>query len=129
MVRKGQWNDYENGKKKEEKEYGEFVRKAREFVCSQPAPPIYYYNTCPKEAKPNKNDPRALVVLQAVASKYCLICKVILLIMGVEALQNGSGGQASRHITDNCVPVGPSRKDSCTEKCGWKVAHSYQNPR
>ena len=64
MVRKGQWHDYENGKKKE---YGEFVRKAREFTYARPAPPIYR-NTTPKGGKPNKNDPRALVI--------CLLLKV-----------------------------------------------------
>ena len=64
MVRKGQWHDYENGKKKE---YGEFVRKAREFVYSQPEPSIYY-NRSPKGGKPNKNNPRALVI--------CLLLKI-----------------------------------------------------
>src|SRR2546426_6996826 len=64
MVRKGQWHDYENGKKKE---YGEFVRKAREFTYARPAPPIYR-NTTPKGGKPNKNDPRALVI--------CLLLKI-----------------------------------------------------
>ena len=64
MVRKGQWHDYENGKKKE---YGEFVRKAREFTYARPAPPIYR-NTTPKGGKPNNNDPRALVI--------CLLLKV-----------------------------------------------------
>lgn len=64
MVRKGQWHDYENGKKKE---YGEFVRKAREFAYAQPVPTIYY-NTTSKGGKPNKNDPRALVI--------CLLLKI-----------------------------------------------------
>jgi len=64
MVGKGQWHDYENGKKKE---YGEFVRKAREFTYARPAPPIYY-NTTKKGGKPNKNDPRALVI--------CLLLKM-----------------------------------------------------
>ncbi len=64
MVRKGQWHDYENGKKKE---YGEFVRKAREFTYARQAPPIYR-NTTPKGGKPNKNDPRALVI--------CLLLKI-----------------------------------------------------
>ena len=58
MVKKGQWHDYENGKKKE---YGEFGRKAKEFVYAQPEPSIYY-NTTPKGGKPNKNDARALVI-------------------------------------------------------------------
>jgi hypothetical protein len=64
MVKKGQWHDYENGKKKE---YGEFGRKAREFVYAQPEPSIYY-NTGPKGGKPNKNDARALVI--------CLLLKI-----------------------------------------------------
>ena len=38
MVKKGQWHDYEDGKKKE---YGEFVRKAREFAYARPAPPSH----------------------------------------------------------------------------------------
>jgi len=67
MVRKGQWHDYKNGKKKE---YGEFVRKAREFTYARPAPPIYR-NTTPKGGKPNKNDPRALVI--------CLLLKIWLI--------------------------------------------------
>jgi len=58
MVKKGQWHDYEDGKKKE---YGEFSRKAREFVYAQPEPAIYY-NGGPKGGKPNKNDARALVI-------------------------------------------------------------------
>ena len=58
MVKRGQWHDYENGKKKE---YGEFGRKAKEFVYAQPEPAIYY-NTTPKGGKPNKNDARALVI-------------------------------------------------------------------
>jgi hypothetical protein len=64
MVGKGRWHDYENGKKGE---YGEFVRKAREFVYSQPEPSIYY-NRSPKGGRPNKNDPRALVI--------CLLLKI-----------------------------------------------------
>ncbi len=64
MVRKGQWHDYENGKKKE---YGEFVRKARKFTRARPAP-LIYYNTSPKGGKPNKNDARALVI--------CLLLKI-----------------------------------------------------
>jgi hypothetical protein len=64
VVEKGQWHDYESGKKKE---YGEFVRKAREFVYAQPAPSIYY-NTTPEGGKPNKNDARALVI--------CLLLKI-----------------------------------------------------
>jgi len=35
MVTKGEWSDYENGKKKE---YGEFVRKARVSVYSFDSP-------------------------------------------------------------------------------------------
>jgi hypothetical protein len=58
MVKKGQWHDYEDGKKKE---YGEFGRKAREFVYAQPGPSIYY-NTTSKGGKPNKNDARAIVI-------------------------------------------------------------------
>ena len=64
MVKKGQWHDYENGKKKE---YGEFGRKAREFVYAQPEPSIYY-NKGRKGGKPNKNDARALVI--------CLLLKI-----------------------------------------------------
>ncbi len=64
MVKKGQWHDYENGKKKE---YGEFVRKGREFVYTQPAPPIYY-NATSKGGAPNKNDARAIVI--------CLLLKI-----------------------------------------------------
>ena len=64
MVRKGQWHDYENGKKKE---YGEFVRKAREFAYGRP-PPSIYYNTTGKGGAPNKNDARALLI--------CLLLKI-----------------------------------------------------
>ncbi|MGH9920508.1 MAG: hypothetical protein ACRD6W_16765 [Nitrososphaerales archaeon] len=64
MVARGQWHDYEEGKKKE---YGEFGRKARGFVYARPAPAIYY-NTGPKGGKPNKNDARALVI--------CLLLKI-----------------------------------------------------
>ena len=35
MIAKGQWSDYENGKKRE---YGEFMRRAREFVDAGEAP-------------------------------------------------------------------------------------------
>jgi len=35
MVRKGRWHDYENGKKKE---YGAFVRQAREFAYARERP-------------------------------------------------------------------------------------------
>lgn len=58
MVKKGQWHDYENGKKKE---YGEFVRKAREFAYARP-PPSIYHNTTRKGGAPNKNDARAIVI-------------------------------------------------------------------
>ena len=64
MVKKGQWRDYENGKKKE---YGEFVRKAKEFTYARPAPPIYR-NTTPRGGAPNKNDARAVVI--------CLLLKI-----------------------------------------------------
>src|SRR5438132_13347104 len=64
MVQKGEWHDYEYGKKKE---YGECGRKEREFVYAQPEPSIYY-NTTPKGGKPNKNDARALVI--------CLLLKI-----------------------------------------------------
>jgi hypothetical protein len=64
MVRKGQWHDYENGKKKE---YGEFVRKARGFIYSRPEPPIYH-NSSPRGGAPNKNDARAVVI--------CLLLKI-----------------------------------------------------
>ena len=56
MVRKGQWHDYENGKKKE---YGEFVRQTREFVYAREQP----WTPNPNDrGQPAKNDPRALVV-------------------------------------------------------------------
>ncbi len=64
MVRKGQWHDYENGKKKE---YGEFVRKGREFAYARP-PPSIYHNTTPRGGAPNKNDARAIVI--------CLLLKM-----------------------------------------------------
>jgi hypothetical protein len=62
MVQKGQWSDYENGKKKE---YGEFVRKAREFIYSfdSPWPP-----NPGNRGQPVKNDPQALVI--------CLLLKL-----------------------------------------------------
>jgi len=62
MVRRGQWHDYENGKKKE---YGEFVRKAREFVYACEQPWIPNPNNM---GQPAKNDPRALVI--------CLLLKI-----------------------------------------------------
>ena len=62
MVRKGQWHDYENGKKKE---YGAFVRKAREFVYSREQPWTPNPN---RRGQPAKNDPRALVI--------CLLLKI-----------------------------------------------------
>ena len=62
MVRKGQWHDYENGKKKE---YGEFVRKAGEFVYAREQPWIPNPNNM---GQPAKNDPRALVI--------CLLLKI-----------------------------------------------------
>lgn len=62
MVAKGQWSDYENGKKKE---YGEFVRRAREFVYAGESP----WKANPADrGQPAKNDPRALVV--------CLLLKI-----------------------------------------------------
>ena len=63
MVKKGQWHDYENGKKKE---YGEFVRDARGFIYSQPEP--WAYRNGPKGGRPPSNDPRALVI--------CLLLKI-----------------------------------------------------
>ena len=62
MVRKGQWHDYENGKKKE---FGELVRKAREFVYAREQPWIPNPNNM---GQPAKNDPRALVI--------CLLLKI-----------------------------------------------------
>jgi hypothetical protein len=56
MVKKGQWHDYENGKKKE---YGEFVRKAREFVYARERP---WTPNPDNMGQPVKNDPRALVI-------------------------------------------------------------------
>ncbi len=62
MVRKGQWHDYENGKKLE---YGAFVRQAREFVYSREKP----WKPNPNNmGQPVKNDPRALVI--------CLLLKI-----------------------------------------------------
>ena len=58
MVKKGRWHEYEEGKKRE---YGEFGRRAREFVYSNPEPSIYR-NGGPKGGKPNKNDARAIVI-------------------------------------------------------------------
>ena len=62
MVTKGQWRDYENGKKKE---YGEFVRKAREFVYVNASP---WQSNQNNRGQPVKNDPRALVI--------CLLLKI-----------------------------------------------------
>jgi hypothetical protein len=62
MVKKGQWHDYEDGKKKE---YGEFVRKAGEFVYGREQP----WTPNPNDmGQPAKNDPRALVI--------CLLLKI-----------------------------------------------------
>src|SRR5690242_12431921 len=62
MVVKGQWSDYESGKKKE---YGEFVRQAREFVYSLESP----WQPNPRNmGQPVRNDPRALVI--------CLLLKI-----------------------------------------------------
>ena len=56
MVAKGEWSDYENGKKKE---YGQFTRKAREFVYAIEPP----WQANPGNiGQPAKNDPRALVI-------------------------------------------------------------------
>jgi len=56
MVVKGEWSDYEKGKKKE---YGEFVRKAREFIYAKEPP----WQANPNNmGQPAKNDPRALVI-------------------------------------------------------------------
>jgi hypothetical protein len=63
MVAKGEWSDYEKGKKKE---YGEFVRKASEFVSAKPEP--WRYNAKGKGGHPPNNDPRALVI--------CLLLKI-----------------------------------------------------
>lgn len=62
MVAKGQWHDYEEGKKKE---YGEFVRLAREFVYAGASP--WQANPADR-GQPAKNDPRALVI--------CLLLKI-----------------------------------------------------
>jgi hypothetical protein len=62
MVQKGQWHDYEDGKKKE---YGEFVRKARGFLYSREQPWTPNPNNM---GQPVKNDPRALVI--------CLLLKI-----------------------------------------------------
>jgi hypothetical protein len=65
MVAKGEWGDYEEGKKK--KEYGEFVRKASEFVNAEPAEP-WRYNARGKGGHTPNNAPRALLV--------CLLLKI-----------------------------------------------------
>jgi hypothetical protein len=44
-----------------------------------------------------KRIPYSVAVLQAVVSKYYLICEIILIITGVEALQDVSGGQTLLH--------------------------------
>jgi hypothetical protein len=62
MVAKGHWHDYEEGKKKE---YGEFVRLAREFVYAREPP--WQANPADR-GQPVKNDPRALVI--------CLLLKI-----------------------------------------------------
>src|SRR3990170_4278004 len=62
MVTKGQWRDYENGKKKE---YGEFIRKARELVYVNASP---WHSNQNNRGQPVKNDPRALVI--------CLLLKI-----------------------------------------------------
>ena len=56
MVAKGEWSDYERGKKKE---YGEFVRKARELVYAREPP---WQANPDSRGQPAKNDPRALVI-------------------------------------------------------------------
>jgi hypothetical protein len=63
MVAKGQWSDYEEGKKNE---YGEFVRKASEFIHAEPEP--WRYNASGKGGHPPNNDPSALVI--------CLLLKI-----------------------------------------------------
>lgn len=62
MVKKGRWHDYENGKKKE---YGEFVRKGREFVYAREQP---WTPNPDNMGQPAKNDPGALVI--------CLLLKI-----------------------------------------------------
>src|SRR3972149_492613 len=62
MVAKGEWSDYENGKKKE---YGQFTRKAREFVYAMEPPWQANPGSMGQSAK---NDPRALVI--------CLLLKI-----------------------------------------------------
>jgi len=62
MVAKGQWRDYENGKKRE---YGEFVRLAREFVYAMEAP---REANPANRGRPAKNDPHASVI--------CLLLKM-----------------------------------------------------
>jgi hypothetical protein len=57
MVSKGEWPDYEKGKKKEE--YGEFVRKARVFIFAREPP---WQANPDNMGQPVKNDPRALVI-------------------------------------------------------------------
>ena len=62
MAAKGQWSDYENGKKRE---YGEFMRRAREFVDAGEAP---WEANPANRGQPAKNDPRALVI--------CILLKI-----------------------------------------------------
>jgi len=62
MVAKGQWSDYENGKKRE---YGEFMRRAREFVDAGETP---WEANPANRGQPAKNDPHASVI--------CLLLKI-----------------------------------------------------
>jgi len=62
MVAKGQWSDYENGKKRE---YGEFMRIAREFVDAGETP---WEANPANRGQPAKNDPHASVI--------CLLLKI-----------------------------------------------------
>jgi hypothetical protein len=80
MVAKGERSDYEKGKKK--KEYGEFVRKARQFVYAREPP----WQANPENmGQPAKNDPRALVICFLLKTWLRLPCRDL-----VSFLENSS---------------------------------------
>jgi hypothetical protein len=57
VVVRGEWSDYEEGKKKED---GALVRRASEFVYAEPEP--WRYSASGKGGHPPNNDPGALVI-------------------------------------------------------------------
>jgi hypothetical protein len=67
MVAKGEWSDYEKGKKK--KEYGEFVRKAREFIFARDSP---WQANPDNMGQPVKNDPTAIAICLLLKTRLCL---------------------------------------------------------